>query len=157
MIMTDKRSEPGIILLVEDEPADARLLMRAFQRAGVQNPVRHLPRGDTALAYLRGLPPWDNRSEYPLPILMILDLKLPGMTGLELLCWLRQQRQLRRIPVLIFTSERDESYMGPAYDAGANSYLLKPADSAEIERVVNLIKNYWLALNEAPLVVGSAT
>ncbi|HLY98069.1 MAG TPA: response regulator [Candidatus Angelobacter sp.] len=152
--MTDKLSEPGIILLVEDEPDDARLLMRAFQRAGVQNHVRHLTRGDTALAYLQGLPPWDNRSENPLPILMILDLKLPGMTGLELLCWLRQQRQLRRIPVLVFTGEKDQSYMGPAYDAGANSYLRKPADSAEIERVVSLIKNYWLVLNEAPLVVG---
>ena len=153
----DKQSEHGTILLVEDEPADAQLLMRAFQRAGVQNPIKHLPRGDTALGYLEGVNPYSDRALHPLPILMILDLKLPGMSGLELLRWIRQQRHLRRIPVLVLTSETDDALMGSAYDAGANSYLRKSFDAVEIDRVVKLIVNYWLSLNESPLVVSPAS
>jgi CheY-like chemotaxis protein len=150
-------SEPsvlGTILLVEDEPTDARLLMRAFTRAGVQNPIKHLSRGDEALAFLDGINQYADRAEHPLPILIILDLRLPGMTGLELLRWIRLQRALRRIPVLVLTAEKDDKFMEAAYDAGANSYLLKSFDPVEIDRVVGLINNYWLSLNESPLVVN---
>jgi len=143
----------GTILLVEDEPADARLLMRAITKAGVQNPVKHISRGDTALGYLQGIDQYADRRQHPLPILIILDLKLPGMSGLELLRWLRLQRPLRRIPVLVLTTESADAFMEAAYDAGANSYLLKSFDPAEMDRVVNLISEYWLALNESPLVV----
>jgi DNA-binding response OmpR family regulator len=143
----------GTILLVEDELSDARLLMRAFTRAGVQNPVKHLMRGDAALAFLQGIDQYADRRQHPLPILIILDLKLPGMSGLELLRWIRLQRPLRRIPVLILTNEKDGKYMEAAYDAGANSYLLKSFDHGEIDRVVNLITEYWLSLNESPLLV----
>ena len=144
------------ILLVEDEFTDARLLMRAFQKAGVQNPITHLDTGDKALAYLQGIFPYESRSQHPLPMLVLLDLKLPGMSGLELLRWIRTQRPLRRIPVLILTSESDEHFMESAYDAGANSYLRKSFEPAEIERVVQLIINYWLNLNESPLVLNRA-
>ncbi len=91
---------------------------------------------------------------HPLPILMILDLNLPGMSGLELLRWIRLQRHLRRIPVLVLTSEREDRYMEAAYTAGANSYLLKSFDVEEINRVVDLISNYWLGFNESPLVLN---
>jgi len=154
--MPDNVNGLGTILLVEDDPADAFLLMRAFERAGVQNPMTHLNRGDAALAYLEGLDQYSERSRYPLPILIMLDLKLPGMSGLELLRWIRQQRPLRRIPVLVLTGQKDEIFMGSAYDAGANSYLLKSFDPAEIDRVVKLITNYWLGLNESPLIVTRA-
>lgn len=143
----------GTILLVEDELTDARLLMRAFTKAGVQNPVKHFTRGDSALGYLQGIGQYADRRQHPLPILIILDLKLPGMNGLELLRWIRLQRPLRRIPVLILTSEKDDKFMEAAYDAGANSYLLKSFEHNEVDRVVNLITEYWLALNESPLVV----
>ncbi len=142
------------ILLVEDEVNDARLLIRAFQKAGVQNPITHTDTGDKALAYLQGIAPYDNRAQYPLPMLILLDLKLPGMSGLELLRWVRTQRPLRRIPVLVLTSETDDHFMESAYDAGANSYLRKSFDPAEIDRVVHLIINYWLNLNESPLVLS---
>ena|ERR1051326_517657 len=145
---------PGTILLVEDQPSDARLLMRAFVKAQVQNPIKHLPTGDAALAYLEGLHEYADRGRHPLPILMILDLKLPGMSGLELLRWIRLQKSLRRIPVLVLTSEKEDKFVEAAYDAGANSYLLKSFEPDEIRRVVNLIMDYWLTLNESPLVVG---
>jgi len=142
------------ILLVEDESSDAELLIRAFKKAGVQNPIRHLDNGDAALFYLQGIDTYVDRDKNPLPALILLDLKLPGMSGLELLRWLRQQKNLRRIPVLILTSENDARLMDAAYDAGANSYLLKSVSPDEIERVVNLITNYWLNLNESPLIVA---
>jgi len=142
------------ILLVEDEASDAELLIRAFKKAGVQNPIRHLDNGDAALFYLQGIDTYVDRDKNPLPALILLDLKLPGMSGLELLRWLRQQKNLRRIPVLILTSENDARLMDAAYDAGANSYLLKSVSPDEIERVVNLITNYWLNLNESPLIVA---
>ena len=142
------------ILLVEDESSDAELLIRAFKKAGVQNPIRHLDNGDAALFYLQGIDTYVDRDKNPLPALILLDLKLPGMSGLELLRWLRQQKDLRRIPVLILTSENDARLMDAAYDAGANSYLLKSVSPDEIERVVNLITNYWLNLNESPLIVA---
>jgi CheY-like chemotaxis protein len=142
------------ILLVEDDSSDAELLIRAFKKAGVQNPIRHLDNGDAALFYLQGIDTYIDRDKNPLPALILLDLKLPGMSGLELLRWLRQQKNLRRIPVLVLTSENDARLMDAAYDAGANSYLLKSVSPDEIERVVNLITNYWLNLNESPLIVA---
>jgi CheY-like chemotaxis protein len=142
------------ILLVEDEPGDAELLIRAFKKAGVQNPIRHVDNGDAALFYLRDTEGPSGTIPNPLPILILLDLKLPGMSGLELLRWLRQQKHLRRIPVLVLTSETDARYIDAAYDAGANSYLLKSPRPEEVERVVNLITNYWLQLNESPLIVA---
>lgn len=147
---------PGTILLVEDEMTDARLIMRAFARAGVRNPIIHLSRGDTALGYLKGINEYADRRLYPLPILILLDLKLPGMNGLELLRWSRLQRELRRIPVLVLTSEKDDKFVEAAYDAGANSYLLKSCDPVEVDRVVNLIGSYWLNLNESTLVISRA-
>ncbi|HEV2962728.1 MAG TPA: response regulator [Candidatus Angelobacter sp.] len=143
----------GSILLVEDNSTDALLLIRAFGKAGVRNPINHLPEGETAQAFLEGRDQYADRQRHPLPILMILDLNLPGISGLELLRWIRLQRSLRRIPVLVLTSERNDRFIEAAYAAGANSYLLKSFDSEEIDRVVNLITEYWLALNESPLVL----
>ena len=152
--LAENLQQLGTILLVEDEHHDARLLQRAFSRAGVLNPIQHMDRGDKALAYLSGINQYADREAHPVPILIILDLKLPGMSGLELLRWIRTQRELRRIPILVLTAERDDRFMESAYDAGANSYLLKSFEEKEIDRVVSLITNYWLSLNESPLVVN---
>lgn len=154
--MVLEQSALGAILLVEDNATDARLLIRAFGKAGVRNPIKHFPEGETAQAFLDGADPFGDRELHPLPILIILDLNLPGIPGLELLRWIRLQRTLRHIPVLVLTSERNDRFMEAAYGAGANSYLLKSFDSTEIDRVVSLITEYWLAFNESPLVVNRA-
>lgn len=156
MHFATSKSRPTI-LLVEDEQTDVRLFKRALSRAGVENSVEHLDRGDTALAYLQGIGSYADRERYPIPVLIILDVKLQGLSGLELLHWIRLQKPLRRIPVLVLTSESSDRYMEAAYDAGANSYLLKSFSPDEMERVVSLITQYWLALNESPMIMKRAS
>ncbi|HET9742809.1 MAG TPA: response regulator [Terriglobales bacterium] len=149
------RSLPSI-LMVEDEASDAILLLRGFEKAGVLNPITHLKNGDEALAYLAGIGQYVDRSKYPLPVLILLDLKLPGMSGLQLLQWLRTQREIRRIPVVVLTLDRSPSSINAAYDLGANSYLVKPGDPVEIAKVIEAIQRYWIELNEPPpLVMGA--
>ena len=144
------------ILLVEDEESDATLLCRAFAKAKVLNPIKLLTNGDDALAYLAGAGEYADRKQHPLPVLILLDLKLPGMTGLQLLQWKRAQPPVRRIPVVVLTMNDDASTINSAYDLGANSYLVKPGDPAEIGRVVQAIQRYWIDLNEPPQLVMQA-
>jgi CheY-like chemotaxis protein len=146
----------GTILLVEDEPTDAVLIQRAFQKVGVQNPIAHLTNGDEALAYLEGINQYSDRLKFPLPILIILDLKLPGMNGLQILKWIRTKRDLRLIPVVVLTGSADTTNVQSAYEAGANSYLLKPADRNEIIRVIQMIEQYWMQNNVSPPLVRRA-
>jgi CheY-like chemotaxis protein len=144
------------ILLVEDETTDAMLLLRGFQKAEVLNPVVHLTNGDEALAYLAGIREYANRTQYPLPALILLDLKLPGMTGIQLLQWMRVQGEIRRIPVVVLTNDDNPDTIDAAYDLGANSYLVKPGNSADIGRMVQAIQRYWVKLNEPPQLVMRA-
>jgi CheY-like chemotaxis protein len=148
-----ERANLPTILLVEDDASDATLLCRAFERAKVLNPVVHLTNGDDALAYLAGVAPYTDRSKFPLPALILLDLKLPGMTGLQLLQWKRTQNPVRRIPVVVLTSDEDPATVDAAYDLGANSYLRKQSDPAQITRMVDAIQRYWIELNEPPQLV----
>ena len=143
----------GTILLIEDEAADALMVRRAFEKAGVENPIQTLSDGDKALAYLEGIGDYQDRIKHPLPIFIILDLKLPGMMGLQLLKWIRTRKELRLIPVIVLTNSSEESEVKSAYEAGANSYLLKPADRNEVFRVVKVIQSYWLEHNVAPPLV----
>lgn len=154
--MKGERTNPGIVLLVEDERSDATLVTRAFAKAGVQNPLVHLPDAKAAMGYLLGVGEYSDRIRHPLPILVLLDLRMPVMTGLEFLQWLRTQKDLRKIPVVVLTSDADSQTVNAAYQLGANSYLVKPGTPAEVLRVVSLIQQYWLQLNEPPkLVVGA--
>lgn len=154
--MADEVKTPGTILLVEDDPGDAALMRRGFEKAGVLNPIQHITHGDKVLAYLAGVNEYADRTAYPLPVLILLDLKLPGMTGLEILRWVRTQRDLRRIPAVVLTMNEDPDTINAAYDAGANSYLLKPGDRKGIVGMINTIQQYWLRLNEPPQLVMRA-
>jgi CheY-like chemotaxis protein len=145
------------ILLVEDESADATLMLRGFEKAHVMNPVVHLTNGDEALAYLAGVRKYADRRKHPLPALILLDLKLPGMTGIQLLQWMRVQGEIRRIPVVVLTSDDNPDTIDAAYDLGANSYLVKPGNSAEIACMVEAIQRYWVKLNELPQLVMRAS
>ena len=148
--------EVATILMIEDEPTDAALIERAFQRAKVLNPIVHIKNGDDALAYLAGVAKYANRIEYPLPALILLDLKMPGMTGLQLLQWMRTNRDVRRIPVVVLTADDTPATVNAAYELGANSYLVKPGDPKQIVRLVELIQSYWMELNQPPPLVMQA-
>lgn len=142
-----------IILLVEDSADDAQLIARAFERVGVQNPVRRLHNGEEAMTYLAGIGKYADRVQNPIPAVILLDLNLPKFNGYQLMVWLRTQPELKRIPVVVLTESQDAASINRAYDAGANSYLVKPGEPGEISRVVELVRSYWLKLNEKPRLV----
>jgi CheY-like chemotaxis protein len=154
----NRNEQPDLpsILLIEDEPSDAALLCRAFEKADVLNPITHLKDGDTALAYLAGAGVYGDRSKFPLPALILLDFKLPGMTGLQLLQWMRVQPDVRRIPVVVLTADDDPKSVNAAYDLGANSYLVKPGDGAHVAAMVKTIQRYWMELNQPPRLIMRA-
>jgi CheY-like chemotaxis protein len=146
------------ILLVEDDPADARLLKRAFEKAQVTAPVVRLTNGDEAVAYLSGEEPFADRMRHPLPTLIVLDIKLPRRSGLEVLQWIRANESgVHRVPVVILSSSRQPSDINRAYDLGVNSYLSKPETSDELFNMAMLFRRYWLELNQSPTTPADAT
>lgn len=138
------------ILLVEDDPNDVFLMERALRKAKLTNPLHVVEDGEQALAYLEGEGPYEDRAVYPLPVLILLDLKLPRKSGFEVLAWLRQQSGLKRVPVVVLTSSKEPSDVNRAYDLGSNSYLVKPLGLEEMSKLVDALNLYWLILNEKP-------
>ena len=138
------------ILLVEDEPDDVKHIERAFRKAKLANPLQVVNDGDAAVAYLKGEPPYDDRSRYPLPTLMLLDLKLPRRSGLEVLTWIREQPQLKRLPVVILTSSRERNDVNSAYDRYVSSYLVKPVAFDALLELMQSVNMYWILCNEKP-------
>jgi CheY-like chemotaxis protein len=146
-------TSPKTVLLVEDDPADARLVQRAFDKVNSGAKVLRLKDGDEAVAYLAGEPPFDNRTVHPLPHVLLLDIKLPRRSGLEVLEWLRSRpAPLCRMPVVMLTSSRHSVDVNRAYDLGANSYLAKPDTADGLAQMASAFKMYWLMLNESPSV-----
>lgn len=138
------------ILYVEDEESDVLLLRHAFTKAGISNAVHTAQDGKVALDYLAGNPPFGDRARYPLPGLILLDLNLPFRSGLEVLGWLRQQPQIRHLPVLIFSSSNRPDDVLHAYEAGANAYLVKPTSLAQLVAQAGAVRDFWLAQNCLP-------
>jgi len=140
------------ILLVEDDLNDVLLIKRAFNRANLLSPLHVVNDGDSAVDYLAGSDPYGDRSLHPLPALILLDLKLPRRSGLEVLEWLKQQPELRRLPVVVLTSSQENKDIDRAYDLNANSYLVKPVAPDALLEMVKMLDLYWLTLNEKPRV-----
>ncbi len=143
------------ILLVEDDSNDVLLIRRAFKKANIANPLQVVEDGDRALTYLEGQGPYADREQYPLPILVLLDLKLPRRSGLEVLAWLRQRQGLKRLPVVVLTSSKENRDIDQAYDLGANSYLAKPVEFDALVEMMKSLGVYWLILNENPKIDAS--
>jgi len=139
-----------VILLVEDDPNDVLLTRRAFSKAGVSATVSVVEDGDAAVAYLSGNGRYADRAQYPLPTIVLLDLKLPRRSGLEVLTWIRQQSPLKRIPVVVLTSSRESVDVNRAYDLGANSYLVKPVSFEELAKLLHALNVYWDGWNVRP-------
>jgi CheY-like chemotaxis protein len=143
-------ASPTNILLVEDDPNDALLLERAFRKAGLPYPLNIVSDGDQAVDFLQGIGKYKDRVKYPLPNLMLLDLKLPRRSGHEVLKWLRGRPGLRRLPVIVLTSSSEQRDIVSAYDEGTNSYLVKPLNAELLSQMVSQLEKYWLNLNEGP-------
>lgn len=143
-------SKQYTMLIVEDDPYDSKLIMRAIRKARILNPTHLIEDGAAAIAYLAGKPPFEDRAKFPLPVVVLLDLKLPKKSGFEVLEWLRAQPTLNRLPVVVLTSSSENNDVNLAYDLGANSYLVKPVDSDALVDLLKSVELYWLFSNTKP-------
>ncbi|HYE98289.1 MAG TPA: response regulator [Planctomycetota bacterium] len=143
-------SDPGLLLMVEDNPDEVDLMREALQEAGITIPMRVLGNGEEAIQYLSGQGKFEDRERHPLPTLIILDLKLPLRSGLEVLQWVKTHPELRGIPVVIFTSSSEAKDLKRSYELGVNSYLVKPQQFTVLVELVRALGNYWLGYNRAP-------
>jgi CheY-like chemotaxis protein len=139
-----------IILLVEDNPDDEALTLRALKKNNIRNEIVVARDGVEALDYLFGTGPYAGRGVHDLPQVVLLDLKLPKVDGLEVLRRLRADPRTRLLPVVILTSSKEERDLVNGYSLGANSYVRKPVDFAEFTEAIRQLGLYWLILNEPP-------
>jgi DNA-binding response OmpR family regulator len=143
--------EEQIVLLAEDDPADAHFVQRAFGKAAIPSRLVRLFNGDDVVHYLDGKGPYENRANYRLPCLLLLDLKLPRRSGLEVLRWVRSRSdQLRLLPIIMLTSSRNRVDVNRAYEYGVNSYISKPNSQQELADLFLALKSYWMRFNEFP-------
>ena len=137
-----------MILLVEDNPSDVGLTQRARAKSRIANELVVVEDGQEALDYLFGQGPYTGREAGDAPALVLLDLKLPGVDGLEVLRQIRADPRTRRLPVVILTTSKEEQDVAQSYDLGANSYIRKPVDFTQFAQAVAHLGLYWLVLNE---------
>lgn len=149
-------SEQALFLLVEDNEDHVVLIRRAFAKSKVLNPVQVVRNGEDAIAYLEGTGRFSNRDEYPLPAVVLLDLKLTGLDGFDVLRWIRQQPGLRALRVVVLTSSSEIRDVNLAYQLGANSFLVKPVDFEDFVRVTQALQGYWLWTDKEPQSYRSA-
>jgi CheY-like chemotaxis protein len=137
-------TDPGV-LLVDDSPNDALLMATAFQRTEFDQPLRFVTSGEDAIAYLQGDGRYHNRAEFPLPAVVLLDLNMPRINGLEVLAWIRRQPTLGRTCVYILSASRRREDIDRAYALGANAYLVKPG---RLDELTNMVKTLvaWFKL-----------
>jgi two-component system response regulator len=145
-----KRGKGGIILLVEDNPDDVALTERALKKARIANELVTARDGPEALDFLFGTGAHAGRDTSIQPEVVLLDLKLPRLDGLEVLRRLRADRRTRLLPVVIMTSSKEDRDLTRSYELGANSYIRKPVDFKQFVKAVQDLGLYWLVLNEPP-------
>src|SRR5262249_33978455 len=133
-------STQPLILMVEDDSNDALLVLQTLKQTSVPHQVHVVPDGETALAYLSGKGAYGDREKFPLPALVLLDLKMPGIDGFEVLAWVREQPQFKDLRVVVLTSSTDGHDLNKAYRLGANSFLLKPFESENVDALFCILK-----------------
>ncbi len=138
-----------IILYAEDDENDAFFLQRAFQQAEIQQRLVIVEDGKAVLEYLEGKGRYQDRTEYPLPGLVFLDLNMPGLSGIEVLKWIRSTPSVCTVPVVVLSSSNQDRDIHRAYAQGANGYLVKPGKLEEFAVMAKSIKDYWLTQNRA--------
>ena len=141
---------PAHILIVDDNRMDIELILDAFEEGHLENRVNVAENGQQALDYLFGEREYADRLKYPIPNLILLDLKMPGIDGHQVLHRIKEEKALKRIPVIILTSSKEEGDRALSYDCGANSYLVKPISFEGFIKIVRQIEEYWIMLNVGP-------
>ena len=132
------------VLLVEDDLNDIFLVKRAFKLARVKNPLQVVTDGQEAVSYLKGEGKYADREQFPLPKLMVMDIKMPRRSGFEVLEWIKgNPGPLKRIPIVIVSSSEDPADINRAYELGANAYMVKPVDYRAVEHLFEAITQYW--------------
>lgn len=134
----------GIIMLVDDSEDDHELMRFAFKKAGVRNPVRELYSGEEAISYFSGEGEYADRERYPLPCLIITDLKMPGVDGFELLEWLRHRPEFGRVPKLVLTASGHEGDERRARQLGACAYFVKPSQLNDLVKTAVEVNKDWI-------------
>lgn len=145
MMSTDE-----FILLIEDDPNDTLLIKRAFQKAGLGENLKSVSNGDQAVDYLRGINAYADRAHFPLPFLLLLDLKMPGTDGFEVLQWIRSQPNFKSLLVVVLTTSNLQADVDRAYELGANSYLVKPVEFNDMVNMIQRFEAYWTEINRFP-------
>jgi two-component system response regulator len=139
-----------VILLVEDNPDDVELTLRAFEKSQVLNRIIVVRDGEQAIHYLFSTGPHADRDPAMTPEVVLLDMKLPKIDGLGVLKRMRADGRTRRLPVVMLTSSKEEKDVVSSYDLGANSFVRKPLDFGEFVKAANQLGLYWLVMNEPP-------
>ncbi|HEV2393804.1 MAG TPA: response regulator [Verrucomicrobiae bacterium] len=137
------------VLQVDDDPNDVFLLRHAMTKVGVANPIQVASDGQQAINYLQGSGRFADREEFPFPCLVLMDLKLPYVMGLDVLRWIRQQPGMA-LTVLMLTASGSEADIVEAYRLGASGFLTKPSEASKLEEMVKAIKDFWLTHNTLP-------
>ena len=145
------RDQP-IVLIAEDSENDLVMLRRAFRQASITAPIQYVPDGEQAIAYLKGEGKFGRRDEFPLPDLLLLDLKMPRKSGFDVLEWLRTQPVLCHLRVVVLTTSENLRDVNRAYALGAASFLTKPVNFVEFKDTIQAMYNYWAAFNRKPQV-----
>ena len=143
--------ERGTVLLAEDDPDDVLLTQIAFDKARLANPLQVVRDGEEAISYLKGEGKFADRHKFPLPILLLLDLKMPRTNGFQVLEWIRKYPKLAHLPVAVMTSSDHDPDATRAFELGADSYLIKPPDAEALLGLVQRLHAYWMILNERPV------
>lgn len=138
------------ILLVEDDPHSVVFFERSMREVGIENPLHIATDGQMALDYLKGIGAFADRTKYPFPGLVLLDLRLPHILGVEVLRQLRGDPKTQPLIVIVMTSSSSDDDIGQAYAVGANAYLVKPSRLEDLEGVARAIKDFWLTHNHPP-------
>jgi CheY-like chemotaxis protein len=136
------------ILLVEDEPSDVFLMKRALKAAQIPNPLQVVGDGQEAINYLAGDGKFSDRTQYPIPSIVFLDLKLPYKNGFDVLTWIREQPYLEQTLVMVLTSSSEERDIAQCYKLGARTFLVKPPNAAMLTKLMASLKDFWIKHNE---------
>lgn len=150
--MAASGSRSPVILLAEDSPDEVLLLRRAMRKARLRCPLHVVENGEQAVAYLKGEGRYSNRDEFPLPTLMLLDLKMPKMDGFQVLQWIHNQGELETLRVVVLTASDQVSDINMAYRLGASSFLTKPVQFEEFVALLDAIQDFWIDRNQNPHV-----